>query len=94
MPARPSSSRSRRVAPLPQDASQSTAAVTPASWAKAGVPSSNRSGTSSVLGSSLSGCSDSSSAGSATVAPTCGPYHLYAEQAYASAPSAATSVVP
>jgi hypothetical protein len=50
--------------------------VTPARCAKLGVPCSKRSGTSSLLGSSLSGRSVSSSAGSPTVQPMCGPYHL------------------
>ena len=52
------------------------------------MPSSNRSGTASVDGSSLSGCSVSSSAGAAASTPRCGPKNLYGEQAKKSAPSA------
>jgi len=58
------------------EARWSTAAVTPARSANGGVPCSNRSGTVPGAGSSLSGCSVSSSPGSATTAPTCGPDHL------------------
>ncbi len=54
------------------------AAVTPARSANGGVPCSNRSGTESGAGISLSGRSVSSRAGSAITAPTCGPDHLYA----------------
>src|SRR5215218_9048219 len=69
----------------------SAAAVTPASDSNGSVPSSNRSGASSGDGRSLSGSSSSSSAGDAHSSPTCGPYHLYAEQASVSAPSAPRS---
>ena len=59
----------------------STAAVVPASSSYGSVPSSKRSGTASDDGSSLSGCTVSSSAGSATSAPRWGPKNLYGEQA-------------
>ncbi len=55
------------------------------------MPSSNRSGTVSDDGSSLSGRTTSSSPGSATSAPRCGPKNLYGEQVNRSAPRAATS---
>ena len=56
----------------------STAAIAPAISSNAGVPVSNRSGTESGEGTSLSGLSRSSTAGADTVAETCGPPHLYA----------------
>ncbi|MCW2614050.1 MAG: hypothetical protein JWN08_1044 [Frankiales bacterium] len=67
MPAIADSTRCRRVVPSPCEAIQSTAAVTPASEAKPGVPCSNRSGLASLLGSSLSGRSASRTARSPTV---------------------------
>ena len=55
------------------------------------MPSSNRSGTSSVAGSSLSGWTVSSRPGFATSTPQCGPRNLYGEHAKKSAPRATTS---
>src|SRR5215211_5881080 len=69
----------------------SAAAVTPASDSNGSVPSSQRSGASSGDGLSLSGISDDSTPGAPQRIPTCGPYHLYAEHASVSAPSAARS---
>ena len=54
----------------------STAAVTPAMISYGSVPSSNRSGTASVDGSSLSGFRDSRSEGDAASAAQCGPKNL------------------
>src|SRR5829696_10318904 len=67
------------------------AAVTPASDSNGSVPSSQRSGASSGDGYSLSGISDDSAPGAPQRIPMCGPYHLYAEHASVSAPSAARS---
>ena len=67
--------RSRRV-PVAAGSSEarcSTAATTPARSANGSVPRSNRQGTESGAGASLSGCRVSSSPGLATTAPTCGP---------------------
>ena len=68
------------------------AARTPASCSNGRVPSSHRSGTVSGEGTSLSGCSSARRDGSALNTPTCGPYHLYAEQTTASAPQPCRSI--
>ena len=70
---------------------KSTAAVAPARASYGRVPNSNRSGTSFVEGSSLSGCSVSSRSGEAASTPQCGPMNLYGEHVQTSASSATMS---
>ena len=69
-------SRLEPLADESSDARCSTAATTPARSANAGVPRSNRHGTASLEGASLSGWRVSSRSGAAITAPICGPDHL------------------